>query len=132
MVVIKRIDEMPTYKFIATEFDQVLHEGEFDSPDDVEEVILFLTEYFGCPVECVQVQTQNVVKKDTPKPAKRVPKQNNSESFIGFLSWVLVIAILFGSGVSWIALSVYRPSQRAIPNARPNVTDPAELLIPQR
>jgi hypothetical protein len=123
---------MPTYKFIATEFDQLLHEGEFESADEVEEVLLFLTEYFGCPVECVQVQNQTVSKKDKPKAVKRVSKRDESESFVGFLSWMLVIVLLFGSGVSWIAVSVYRPSERAIPNQRPNLTDPADLLIPQR
>lgn len=116
---------MASYKFIASEFGKVLHEGEFDSPDDVEEVLLFLTEYFDCRVECVQIQKQTV-----SKPAPRVSKPKDGESYIGFISWMIVFVLMLGAGVSWIAVNVYHPIDRPIPNERPNPTG-NDLLSPQ-
>ncbi|HEY9638345.1 MAG TPA: hypothetical protein V6D14_33460 [Coleofasciculaceae cyanobacterium] len=116
---------MVAYKFIASEIGKVLHEGEFESPDEVEEVLLFLTEYFGCQVECVQVH-----KQDVSKPVRRLSEPEDKESFIGFIIWTVLIILMLGAGVSIIAVSVHRPIQRTIPDQRPNPTG-TDLLAPE-
>jgi hypothetical protein len=122
---------MATYKFIASEFGKVLHEGEFDSPDEVEEVLLFLTEYFGCRVECIQIQKPGLKKPDFSKPVKRSSEPDDKESFVGFLIWIIVSVLILGVGVSVIAISVYHPTKRSTStdDQRPNPTA-TDLLIP--
>lgn len=127
---------MATYKFIASDFGKVLHEGEFDSPDEVEEVLLFLTEYFGCQVECIQVQKPGLKKPGLKKPgfskpAKRSSEPDDNESFIGFIMWIIVSILILGLGVSVIAISVYHPTKRSpsTNDQRPNPTA-TDLLIP--